>query len=150
MTDYDKFKQLIEEGVPFNKLCGIKLLALEKGMCKLYVPFSPDLLGDTRRRAYHGGVLSTLIDTCGGFAVWAASGFNDRISTIDMRVDYLKPAIECSLVAEAHMKLHGNRVGNVHIVVYAEDNPDHIIAEGRAVYNIRKATAKDNSETSGT
>ncbi len=138
MTDHDAFKELIENRIPFNRLLGVQLLALEKGMCRLRLPFSPALVGDVRRDALHGGVISTLVDNCGGFAVWAASGLGDRISTIDLRVDYLKPAIACTLVAEARLRLLGNRVGNAHIVVHAEDAPDTVLAEGRGVYNIRK------------
>ncbi len=139
MTDHDAFKDLIENGIPFNKHIGIRLLTLEPGICSLTIPFSSQLVGDSRRGAIHGGVISTLVDTCGGFAVWAASGINDRISTIDLRVDYLKPACNCGLVAESRVKLHGNRVGNVHTIVFAENEPEIHLAEGRAVYNIRKA-----------
>ncbi|BBD07737.1 PaaI family thioesterase [Desulfovibrio ferrophilus] len=139
MTDYDAFKDLIENQIPYNKYVGMKLLALEPGMCKLCIPYSDNLVGDARRKAIHGGVISTLVDTCGGFTVWAASGIADRISTIDLRVDYLKPAIGCDLVAEGHIKLHGNRVGNAHVQVYAKGEPQSVLAEGRAVYNIRKA-----------
>lgn len=142
MEHLEQFRDLIENQIPFNRHVGIKLLALERGMCRLGIPFSDHLVGDTRRGAIHGGVLSTLVDTCGGFAVWAASGIEDRISTIDLRVDYLKPALACGLVAEAHVKMHGNRVGNVHVVVHAEGDPAMVIAEGRAVYNIRKAHAR--------
>ena len=58
-----------------------------------------------RRKAIHGGVLSMLIDTCGGFAVWSRCNLNDRIATIDLIVDYLKPAVETDLVAEAIVNL---------------------------------------------
>ncbi|MBU1001397.1 MAG: hotdog fold thioesterase [Proteobacteria bacterium] len=142
MIDYDAFKDLIENQIPFNRYVGIKLLALEKGLCRLGIPYSAALVGDTRRGAIHGGVISTIIDTCGGFAVWAASGISDRISTIDMRVDYLKPAINCDLVAEGHVRLLGNRVGNAHVLVHAEGDPETVLAEGRAVYNIRKVARK--------
>ena len=139
MQDFDAFKDLIENRIPFNAYLGIRLLELDAGMCRLLVPHSDALVGDTRRNALHGGVISSLIDTCGGFTVWAASGLSDRVSTIDLRVDYVKPAIGCSLVAEGHLKLSGNRVGNAHVVVHAEGDSDCVLAEGRGVYNIRKA-----------
>lgn len=138
MRDFEAFKDLIENRIPFNSYLGIRLLALESGMCRLLVPHSDALVGDSRRGALHGGVISTLIDTCGGFTVWAASGIADRISTIDLRVDYLQPAIGCSLVAEGHLKLLGNRVGNAHVLVHPEGDSECVLAEGRAVYNIRK------------
>lgn len=136
--DYSALKHLIENEIPFNRFVGVKVRSLEQGKCVLSIPYRPELLGDKRRRAIHGGVLSMLIDTCGGFAVWSLCNLDDRIATIDLRVDYLKPAIETDLVAEAVVKLHGNRVGNSHIIVYPDREPETVIAEGRGVYNIRR------------
>jgi len=136
--DLASFRDLIEEKIPFNKFLGIKLLSLEKGICKLYIPYREELIGDSRRKALHGGVISTLIDTCGGFAVWSMCNITDKIATIDMRVDYLKPALENDLVAESHVKLMGNRVGNAYTFLYSSNDPSVVIAEGRSVYNVRR------------
>jgi len=136
--DFSALLDLIENRIPFNRFVGVRVRSLERGRCKLYIPYRPELLGDIRRKAIHGGVLSMLIDTCGGMAVWSMCDINVRLATIDMRVDYLKPAVDTGLVAEAVVKLLGNRVGNAHIVVYPEGNPDFILAEGRGVYNIRR------------
>ncbi|EMG37487.1 hypothetical protein PCS_01778 [Desulfocurvibacter africanus PCS] len=136
--EMESFRDLIENQLPFNKFIGIKLLSLEAGTCKLYIPYKDELIGDTRRGALHGGVISTLIDTCGGFAVWSMCDITDRLSTIDMRVDYLKPAFGDDLVAESQVKLLGNRVGNASTVLYSRNNPGVILAEGRSVYNIRR------------
>ncbi len=136
--DHAAFKELIEQGIPFNALLGIQVVSLEIGVCKLSIPFKPELVGDVRRGALHGGVISMLVDTCGGFAVWTMCKITDRISTIDLRVDYLKPALSETLVAESHVKLLGNRVGNVQTSVYASSAPEVVLAEGRSVYNIRR------------
>lgn len=137
--DLDSFRDLIENQLPFNKLLGIRLLSLEPGLCKLFIPHRAELIGDARRGALHGGVISTLVDTCGGFAVWSMCDITDRLSTIDMRVDYLKPALgEDDLVAESRVRLLGNRVGNASTVVHSRGQPDVILAEGRSVYNIRR------------
>ena len=132
------FRQLIEHGIPFNRHLGIQLLELGQGQCRLLLPYRPELLGDGRRQALHGGAISTVIDTCGGFAVWSAGSIQDRVATIDLRVDYLKPAVACDIVAHSRIRLLGNRVGNVSTMVYAMDKPETIIAEGRSVYNIRR------------
>lgn len=132
------FQELIEQKIPFNRHLGVRLVSLEKGICKLMIPFKDEFLGDTRRGALHGGVISMLVDTCGGFAVWSMCAITDRISTIDMRVDYLKPAFASDLVAEAHVRLLGNRVGNASTMLYSASDPSVIVAEGRSVYNIRR------------
>lgn len=134
----EAFRDLIENRMPFNRYLGIKLLSLEPGICKLYIPYKAELVGDFRRGALHGGVISTLVDTCGGFAVWSMCELDDKLSTIDMRVDYLKPAFGNDLVAESRVKLLGNRVGNASTILYSRNDPETILAEGRSVYNIRR------------
>jgi len=136
--DFSALQDLIENEIPFNHFVGVRVLSLDRGRCKLYIPYRPELLGDSRRKAIHGGVLSMLIDNCGGFAIWTMCDIDVGIATIDLRVDYLKPAVATGLVAEAIVKLFGNRVGNVQIVVYPEGNPDFVLTEGRSVYNIRR------------
>src|SRR5258708_24604735 len=58
----------MEEHVPFNRHLGIKGEMVEPGRAVLVLPVRPEFVGDPRRPALHGGVLSTLIDTAGGVA----------------------------------------------------------------------------------
>ena len=132
------FIYFLEEEIPFNRHLGIKVEKAEKGFARLYLPYKPHFTGDARRPALHGGIISTLVDTCGGVAVWTCCQLEDRIATIDMRVDYLRPAPQADLGAESRVKLMGNRVANVETIVFALNSPDRIIAEGRAVYNVRR------------
>jgi len=131
-------KEVIEKEIPFDLFLGLKVECVGKGFARLRLPYRPEFIGDPRRPALHGGVISMLIDTCGGTAVWASGDVRDRVSTIDMRVDYLRPAPPEDIVAEAKVKLLGNRVGNTQVKVFAASDPDVIVAEGRAVYNVRK------------
>ncbi|MBI5520422.1 MAG: PaaI family thioesterase [Desulfovibrio sp.] len=136
--DFDRLREIIEEGLPFNKWLGIKVAELAEGRVRLRIPFKPELIGDPRRPALHGGVLSTLVDVTGGFAVWTSCHLEDRIATIDLSVDYLRPAGAQDLYAEAEVRLLGNRVGNAHVMLWSADAPDRHVAVGRAVYNIRR------------
>ncbi len=141
MKSKSKSRSLIyflEQEIPFNRHLGLKVERAENGFARLILPYKPEFTGDPRRPALHGGILSTLIDTCGGVAVWTCCELEDRIATIDMRVDYLRPAPQADLLAEARVRLMGNRVGNVQTLVFTKEDPDSIIAEGRAVYNIRR------------
>ena len=137
--DFKALADLIENGVPFQKMLGIRVSEIAAGRVKLFIPFREELIGDTRRPALHGGVISTLADLCAGFAVWTRCRLNDRIATIDLVVDFLHPATPSDLYAEATVKLLGNRVGNAHVVLWSEGNPDQHVAEGRGVYNIRRS-----------
>lgn len=140
--DHDALKRFIEESIPFNVFLGLRLDSLRKGFARMVLPFRDEFLGDVRRPALHGGILSTLIDTCGGVAAWSYCGAEDKIATVDMRVDYLLPGPPEDLAVEAQVERLGNRVAVVSSAVFearAAIKDRKAIAVGRAVYNIRRA-----------
>ena len=58
------------------------------------------------------------------------------MSTIDLRIDYLRPARLEPIVAEARVVRLGNRVGVADIRLYNGPSPDVTVATGKGVYNI--------------
>ena len=127
----------MEEVVPFNRLLGIRGESAAEGRCVLRLPMRPELVGDPRRPAIHGGVISTLMDTAGGVAAWSALGEDETVSTVDISVDYLEPAgVQDDLRAEAVLLRKGNRVCHVRVSV---TQGQVLVAEGRAVYNVHRA-----------
>lgn len=140
MIDFTALKQFMETGIPFNRVLGIKLVTLEKGHARLEVPFRDELVGDPFRPALHGGVLSALADTAGGAAVWASvDDLRPRVSTIDLRMDYLRPARLELVVADARVVRMGNRVGVVDVRLFHLANEDEAFATCKAVYNVSPA-----------
>lgn len=133
-------RELMEQSIPFNQVLGIEVAALERGFARLEIPFRDQLIGDPNRPALHGGVLSALIDTAGGAAAFTMVDFpGDRVSTIDLRVDYLRPGEQSRLAAEARVTRMGNRVASVDITCFHPDQPDRLIATGKAAYNVKRS-----------
>lgn len=137
LWSYDGLKQLLEEQIPYNKFLGLKLDEVSEETVTLRIPFFPELVGDPWRPALHGGVISMLIDTAGGAAVFHAVKQLTKISTVDLVVDYLRPGPLADIVAVARVVRKGNRVCiatvDVHAGGAAADGP---FAQGRGVYNI--------------
>jgi uncharacterized protein (TIGR00369 family) len=132
--------RIMEQHIPFNRVLGVRVLDAERGTVRLVVPFRPELVGDPMRPALHGGVLSALADAAGGAALW--SGIDDdrgRVSTIDLRMDYLRPARLEDVVAEAHTVRLGKRVGVADVRLYHPARSDETIATGKGVYNVLHA-----------
>ena len=130
----------MEHVVPFNRLLGLRGESVGRGKAVLTLPVREDLLGDVRRPALHGGVLSSLIDTVGGLAAWSALSEEESVSTVDLRVDYLEPAgLGAPLRAEAELMRKGNRVCHVRVSVWQDGR---LVAEGRAVYNIHRKAVR--------
>ncbi|HCP47176.1 MAG TPA: thioesterase [Deltaproteobacteria bacterium] len=145
-------RQFMEQQIPFNAFLGIEVVALESGSAALKLPFREQLIGDPVRPALHGGTLAMLADTAGGAAVFSAIQFGDTISTIDLRVDYLRPADLLDTVAEARVVRQGGRVAVARVELWQDCVDTHgasetqsagvgdrrLVAEATAVYNIRR------------
>lgn len=133
----EAMKRLMEELIPFNRMLGVQCTRVEHGFLRLEIPFRAELIGDPTRPALHGGVLSALADTAGGGAVWTTlEDERARVSTIDLRVDYLRPGKSELLVAEATVVRAGNRVGVTDMRLFHPSAERDTIATGKGVYNI--------------
>jgi len=141
--DLDLLKRAMEQYIPFNRFLGLRVEEIRPGFVRLLVPFRDELVGDPLRPALHGGVLSALADTAGGAAVWTnVTDDRGRVSTIDLRIDYLRPGKLEPIIAEANVVRVGNRVGVADVRVFHASDPSVTIATGKGVYNI--VTVKDS------
>ncbi len=128
--------RMMEEHVPFNRMLGIRGESVEVGRAVLVLPVREEFVGDPRRPALHGGVLSALIDTAGGVAAWSALPEGETVSTVDLRVDYLEPArLAGPLRAESWLVRKGNRVCHVRVALTQDGT---LVAEGVGVYSIHR------------
>lgn len=119
---------------PFHQWMGVTATAVEEDRVVLSLPPNPDFVGNPFVPAVHGGIVAALIDLAGGAALFARLQF--PTPTIDMRVDYLRPAIAGkALHAEARVKSLGKTVGFVDIDVTDEDG--RLVATGRCTYSVK-------------
>ena len=129
----ERLIKLAEEEIPIHKYFGLKVEIVEKDFIKVRVPFRKDLVGDIRTNHWHGGIIATILDSVGG-AIGIAN-FNsseDKLSTIDLRVDYLRFANGNDLVFEGKLVRMGNRIMVTKMKAF-QDNL--LVAEGKGVYN---------------
>jgi uncharacterized protein (TIGR00369 family) len=131
-------RQYFEEAVPYNKFLGMRVGPVSTGKAQLALPFRPELIGDAERPALHGGVLTALIDAACGLAVWTKAEALDRVSTIDLRVDFLRPGRAEEIVVDATVVRVGNRVGVADAIAYHRGDAPNPIATGKGVYNIAR------------
>lgn len=136
-------RQVIEEIIPFNKFLHMELQAIRRGYARIRLPFAEHLIGNPRKPALHGGVVATLIDTVGGAAAMTTLlSMEDRISTIDLRTDYLRFAEARELIGEAWLVRSGNRLVVTDMQVHHGD-PQRLIARGVGVYNVQRMAQSD-------
>ncbi|MFL9840176.1 PaaI family thioesterase [Sphingomonas sp. ST-64] len=71
---------------------GIGYRAHGPDWCELSLPFDPKLIGDVERGVLASGPIITLLDMATSVAVWMKRGGFLPHATLDLRVDYLRPA----------------------------------------------------------
>ena len=61
---------------------------------ELKLPWREDLLGEPDRHVLASGPIISLMDMASGMAIWRAMDDFTAIATLDLRVDYVRPARE--------------------------------------------------------
>ena len=89
MTDDGGFAMT---GFPHAEEIGMRLMKTPKGEAKIVIPYDEKLVGDPETGVVHGGVITTLLDTGCGVAAISKTGLMGGIATLDLRIDYMRPA----------------------------------------------------------
>ena len=115
---------------PYMRFLGLAVEKSAKGSVEIRLPFRHEFLRQDGSDWLHGGVVSALIDIAGDYAVITEVGAG--VPTIDMRVDFLRPARRGDLLASARTLRVGRTVSVADVEV--RDVQGTIVAVGRAVY----------------
>ncbi|MCB1359326.1 MAG: PaaI family thioesterase [Maritimibacter sp.] len=70
----------------------MSLEEIGEGVATISMPYDPRFVGDARTGVIHGGAVSALMDTCCGAAVISHRATPDMTATLDLRIDYMRPA----------------------------------------------------------
>ena len=138
-------QHFIDENQEFLSWLGTRVDDIDEGTMTLSIPYD-EKLSNTRPNApesergdLHGGVAATLIDTAGGLALRTAMDepFGARIATINLNVNYLRPATD-DLSATANVIRVGGSVGVSEITVESTtpDGETKAVATGQGAYRI--------------
>jgi uncharacterized protein (TIGR00369 family) len=116
---------------PYMRFLGLEVVAEEEGRFEVRLPFRPEFLRRDDQDWLHGGVVSALVDIAGDYAVALSFG-GAGVPTIDLRVDYLRPARRGDLVAVGRTVRAGKTVSVADVEV--RDATGALVAVGRGVY----------------
>lgn len=77
---------------PYTGLLGMQAVSASDSSCVIALPYREDLVGDPDSGVLHGGVITALMDMSFGFAVYFRIKKFIPMATLDLRIDYLRPA----------------------------------------------------------
>lgn len=137
--------RMFEELISFNKVLGLRVDALAAEEVRAHIEMRPELIGHFTHQRLHGGVISATLDAMGGLAVMAAIGARHmdepplarlqrfgKLGTIDLRIDYLRPATGPRFHATATVLRLGSRVASTRMEFLDADG--QLLSCGAAAY----------------
>ena len=115
--------------IPHIREMEMAVTGVERGSATLTMVAAPWMVGDPETGRVHGGALTALIDSACGLAVLTAMSDPGPVATLDLRIDYLKPAMGGeTLSATARCIKLTSQIAFVRAVAYRTDPEDHIAA----------------------
>jgi len=116
---------------PYQRLLGIQLVRAEEGTVEIRLPFKEEFLRLDGSDWLHGGIVSALADIAGAYAVVTVAG-EERGATIDLRIDYFKPARQGDLLATGRVVKTGRSICVADIEV--RDEASTLVAVARGTF----------------
>jgi uncharacterized protein (TIGR00369 family) len=115
--------------IPHNRALGVRLIDFGPGEATMVLPYDERLVGNPDTGVLHGGAVSALLDACSGAAVFVKLDLPTTIATLDLRIDYLKPATpRRDVVCKAQCFKATRHVAFVRALAYHDDESDPIAA----------------------
>jgi uncharacterized protein (TIGR00369 family) len=137
--------RIFDEMIPFNRVLGLKITSLKADGVTGRIDMRPELIGHYVSNRLHGGVISGGLDATAGIAVLAAIGARhmdetpaqrlhrfSKLGTIDLRIDYLRPATGDHFELRANVLRLGSRVATARMEFLGADGT--LLASGAAAY----------------
>lgn len=117
---------------PFHRLLGVAVESVDPatGSITLALDTRPEFSRSDGRAELHGGIIATLIDIAGDYAVALRLGHG--VPTIALNVDYLRFARGTKAVATARLVKCGRSIAVATVEV--ADETGQIVAVGRGTY----------------
>lgn len=135
----DQLAPLLAEGSPHAVDLGLKLDTVSPGRAVMRAPYRDDLVGDPETGVLHGGVVTALLDHTCGIAAFAGLGGTQAVATLDLRLDYMRPAAPGRhVIAEAECVKTSGLVTFVRAVAHDGDPADPV-ASAQAAFMVTRA-----------
>ena len=144
-----RFNAAFGEYIPHNRALGLRFVDHAPGVAWIKQPYDEKLVGNSDTRVLHGGAISSLLDSTCGAAVFIKMPEPTRIATLDLRIDYLRPATpDHDVMCKAECFKLTRHVAFVRALAFHDDESDPIAAAAGSFVIFRKPSALVASKSS--
>lgn len=120
--------------VPHADALGMQLVEIGDGRGVMRVDWREELVGDPEAQVIASGVVTAVLDHCCGLAIAAAGDGAHPTATLDLRIDYTRPAkprMGVTVVAKTYKLTRS--IGFVRAEAY-DESPDDLVATAQATF----------------
>jgi uncharacterized protein (TIGR00369 family) len=130
------------DSTPQALALGMRMVSVDVARGSLEVPWREDLVGDPDTGVIAGGVVTTLLDHTCGLAMSTAAGTEPfSTATLDLRIDYMRPAApRAGVTCEAHCYKITRSIGFVRAEAWDADRSD-LVATAQAAFILNRPAA---------
>lgn len=126
--DPDNLRQMMEQAIPHARELGLKVTTISAEGITVEVKQQSHFVGDPDSGIIHGGIITVLLDTVCGVSVYTALDRFAPMATLDLRIDYLRPANPKQIIyAHGHCYRTTRHVAFCRGLAY-QDTMEHPIA----------------------
>lgn len=126
------------EEAPVAKLLGMKLATAGPGLASFVMDV--DERHHNPMGSVHGGILGDLADAAMGYAVISTLGPDETFTTVEFKVNFLRPAFEGRLTCQARVDTRGKTIAYAVADILNEDRK--IVAKAVSTNLIVKRTGE--------
>ena len=138
MSDDPKAKAARQfiSALPHCRALAMELVSVGDGVAEIQMPYDERFVGDPRTGVLHGGAVSALMDTCGGAAVMSHPEAPGTTATLDLRIDYMRPATPGQSVKAKATCYHVTRSIAFVRAVAVDDDEENPVASAQGAFTV--------------
>jgi len=125
---------IMKTQAPYWELLGMELVDVGRGWAKVRLEYSDNLLQPFG--VVHGGAIFSVADSSVAMALLGLIKHNEVFTTVEMKINYLRPFTEGEILSEARIIYKGSRIalGDVEV----RDTKGELIAKAVSTYIVMK------------